>query len=118
MNVRIQRLAAPTRRGALLGSIALAALSATTATAQTAPVAVAEAAADEEVIIVSGSRPIRESQEAALRIQRESPSLVSVISADAVGRLPDQNVAQAVSRLPGVSVQRDQGQARYINLRG
>ncbi|MBC7522783.1 MAG: TonB-dependent receptor plug domain-containing protein, partial [Sandarakinorhabdus sp.] len=121
MIVRHQRRAAPAQRGALLGSIAIAALCATTASAQTAqpsPVlTAAEASADDEIIVV-GSRPIRESQEAALRIQRESPSLVSVISADAVGRLPDQNVAQAVSRLPGVSVQRDQGQARYINLRG
>ncbi len=71
-----------------------------------------------EDIVVTGSRPIAESIAAALRIQKESPALVSVVSADAAGRLPDQNVAQAVSRLPGVGVQRDQGQARYINLRG
>jgi len=71
-----------------------------------------------EDIVVNGSRPIAESIAAALRIQKESPALVSVVSADAAGRLPDQNVAQAVSRLPGVAVQRDQGQARYINLRG
>ncbi|VWX48942.1 TonB-dependent receptor [Novosphingobium sp. 9U] len=71
-----------------------------------------------EEIVVTGSRPIAESIAAALRIQKESPALVSVVSADAAGRLPDQNVAQAVSRLPGVGVQRDQGQARYINLRG
>ena len=69
-------------------------------------------------IVVTGSRPIAESEAAALQIQRTSPSLVSVVASDSVGRLPDQNVAQAVSRLPGVAVQRDQGQARYINLRG
>lgn len=69
-------------------------------------------------IVVTASRPIAESEAAALQIQRTSPSLVSVVASDAVGRLPDQNVAQAVSRLPGVAVQRDQGQARYINLRG
>lgn len=108
-----------TRRAALLGSIATLALSGTTAFAQaTSPVVTAAAADEADEIIVTGSRPIRESQEAALRTQRESPSLVSVVSADAVGRLPDQNIAQAVSRLPGVAVQRDQGQARYINLRG
>ncbi|MET0374727.1 MAG: TonB-dependent receptor plug domain-containing protein, partial [Rhizorhabdus sp.] len=70
-----------------------------------------------EEIVVSGSRPIAESIAAALRLQKESPALVSIVSADAAGRLPDQNIAQAVSRLPGVGVQRDQGQARYINLR-
>lgn len=71
-----------------------------------------------EDIIVLGSRPIAESEEAALRFQRESVSLVSVVAADAIGRLPDQNIAQAISRLPGVSIQRDQGQARYVNIRG
>lgn len=69
-------------------------------------------------IVVQGTRPIAESEQAALEIQRNSPALVSVIASDAVGRLPDQNVAQAISRLPGVGVERDQGQARYVNLRG
>ncbi|MFD1950216.1 TonB-dependent receptor [Sphingomonas arantia] len=77
---------------------------------------VAEAEAD--AIVVTGTRPIAESEASALAIQKASPSLVSVVASDAVGRLPDQNIAQAVSRLPGVAVQRDQGQARYINLRG
>lgn len=69
-------------------------------------------------VVVLGSRPIAESDAAALRVQRNSDNLVAVAAADAVGRLPDQNVAQAASRLPGVAVERDQGQARYISLRG
>ena len=69
-------------------------------------------------IVVEGLRPIAESEAAALKTQRESDNLVSVLSADSVGRLPDQNVAQAVGRLPGIAVERDQGQARYISLRG
>nr|WP_310523855.1 TonB-dependent receptor [Polymorphobacter sp.] len=111
-------------RAALLGGICIAALSGAHASAQIvtasaiAETAAADDAGSEAEIIVTGSRPIAESQAAALEIQRNSDSLVSVLSADAVGRLPDQNIAQAVSRLPGVSVQRDQGQARYINLRG
>jgi TonB-dependent receptor len=72
---------------------------------------------DGEIVVV-GSRPIAESLAAALAVQKNSDSLVSVLAADAIGRLPDQNIAQAVSRLPGISVQRDQGQARYINIRG
>ncbi len=79
---------------------------------------VAANAGEGDEIVVSGSRPIAESEAAALQIQRTSPSLVSVIASDSIGRLPDQNIAQAVSRLPGVGVQRDQGQARYITLRG
>lgn len=89
------------------------------AQAQAADVA-AEAAADEAAseIIVTGARPIAESEAAALEVQKNSDSLVSVAASDSVGRLPDQNIAQATGRLPGVAVERDQGQARYISLRG
>ena len=72
---------------------------------------------DGEIVVV-GSRPIAESLAAALAVQKNSDSLVSVLAADSIGRLPDQNIAQAISRLPGLSVQRDQGQARYVNIRG
>lgn len=71
-----------------------------------------------DVIVVTGQRPIVESETAGLETQKRSDSLVAVIASDSVGRLPDQNVAQATSRLPGVAVERDQGQARYISLRG
>lgn len=71
-----------------------------------------------EEVIVTGRRPIAESEAAALIVQRRSDSLVAVAASDSVGRLPDQNIAQATSRLPGVAVERDQGQARYISLRG
>ena len=73
---------------------------------------------DTDMIIVTGARPIAESEAAALAAQRASESLVTVAAADSVGRLPDQNIAQATGRLPGVAVERDQGQARYISLRG
>lgn len=120
-------------RAALLGGISAFAFGGSVASAQIvtaaadgdvaaqtnemAGAAAAEVRSDDEIVVV-GARPIAESQAAALEIQRKSESIVSVLSADTIGRLPDQNVAQAVSRLPGVSVQRDQGQARYINLRG
>lgn len=102
-------------RAALLAGVAMAsAISAQTAVAAEA---VAEAPGTVEELVVTG-RPIADSQAAALKVQKESPSLVSVIAADAVGRLPDQNIAFAIGRLPGVAVERDQGQARYVNLRG
>ena len=79
-----------------------------------------EAAAEDagDAIVVTGSRPIAESEAAALQVQRNMDSLATVAASDSVGRLPDQNVAQATGRLPGVAVERDQGQARYISLRG
>ncbi|WP_202410282.1 TonB-dependent receptor [Pseudomaricurvus sp. HS19] len=54
----------------------------------------------------------------ALREQRRADSIKSVVSADAVAQLPDENVAEAVQRLPGVSVERDQGEGRFVSVRG
>jgi len=99
----------------MLCSAAVLAISPVAATAQAAPSA---DAADGDAIVVTGSRPIAESEAAALQVQKNSGSLVSVVSSDAAGRLPDQNIAQATGRLPGVAVERDQGQARYISIRG
>lgn len=73
--------------------------------------------ADGEIIVTS-SRPIAESEAAALQIQRNSDSLVSVVASDSVGRLPDQNIAEAAARLPGIAVESDQGQPRYVSVRG
>ncbi len=107
------------QRGLLLATVALYAIPAAAQTAPAEPGATAgQSLAAAEEIVVTGRRPIAESEAAALAVQRESPSLVSVAAADAVGRLPDQNIAQAVSRLPGISAERDQGQARYLNVRG
>jgi len=105
---------------ALLSGAAILPAAAFAAVPEETPVAAEPAVADDDAqeIVVSGTRPIAESEAAALEIQRNSPALVSVIASDAVGRLPDQNIAQAISRLPGVGVERDQGQARYVNLRG
>ncbi len=103
-----------TRRAHGMRAILLAGIALQGNVARAAEAAVAEA----DEIIVTASRPIAESEAAALAIQRKSDSLISVAASDAVGRLPDQNIAQAAGRLPGVAVQRDQGQARYLSLRG
>ncbi len=73
---------------------------------------------DKDEIVILGSRPIAESEASALETQKNSDSLVAVAAADGVGRLPDQNIAQAAGRLPGLAVERDQGQARYVSIRG
>lgn len=83
-----------------------------------AVVQAAEAAEEVTEVVVTGRRPLAESDAAALKVQRNSDSLVSVLSADDAGNLPDQNIAFAIGRLPGVGLERDQGQARYVNLRG
>lgn len=67
-------------------------------------------------IVVTGS--IVAAQESSIRAKRDAPNLVDIAAADSVGRFPDQNSAAALSRLPAVAVQRDQGQERYIQVRG
>lgn len=76
-----------------------------------------ENAAVQDVITVTAS-PIADSEAAAFSRQKASDNLVNIVAADTIGRFPDQNVASALSRLPGISVERDQGQERYVNLRG
>lgn len=106
--------------GVLSRSIAfsISTLISTASVAGFADQGVPASASDLSEVVVIGSRPIAESEAAALKVQRNSDNLVAVAAADAVGRLPDQNIAQAASRVPGVAVERDQGQARYISLRG
>jgi TonB-dependent receptor len=70
----------------------------------------------EEVVVTS--TPIRDSIEASIERQRRAENVVNVVASDAIGRFPDQTAAAALSRLPAVAVQRDQGQERYIQVRG
>ncbi|MEL7231931.1 MAG: TonB-dependent receptor plug domain-containing protein, partial [Pseudomonadota bacterium] len=68
--------------------------------------------------IVVTATPIRDSLEAALRDKREALNVVDVIAADTIGRFPDQNLADSLGRVPGLAIERDQGQARFVNFRG
>ncbi|MCF4975994.1 TonB-dependent receptor, partial [Pseudomonas lactis] len=74
----------------------------------------AEAATTEHVDVVGQAAAI----DSALKEQRSSDSIKSVVHADGVAQLPDENVAEAVQRLPGISVERDQGEGRFVSVRG
>ena len=54
----------------------------------------------------------------ALNQERAAINTVSVLDTDAMGQFPDQNVAEAVRRLSGVTVETDQGEGRYVVIRG
>lgn len=71
-------------------------------------------AADEHVEVIGQAASIDQ----ALKEQRRSDSVQSTVHADGVAQLPDQNVAEATQRLPGVSVERDQGEGRFVSVRG
>ena len=64
----------------------------------------------EEVVVMG--KPIKASQQSAIEAKRLADNVADIISADAVGRFPDQNLADALGRIPGMGIERDQGQAR------
>ncbi|MEO7998286.1 MAG: TonB-dependent receptor [Gemmatimonadaceae bacterium] len=57
-------------------------------------------------------------QAAALNQQKSADNLSSVVDAELVGRLPDRNLAEALGRVPGVALVRDQGEGRFVQIRG
>ena len=75
----------------------------------------AEDGALNEVIVKGFTGP---SQIKAMSIKKKSLAIMDVLSADAVGKLPDRNAAEAVQRLPSVSVNRYHGEANQVSVRG
>ncbi len=61
--------------------------------------------------IVSGRRK-------ALQKQMANSGVSNVISAEQMSRFPDQNIGDAMKRIPGINVQYDQGEARFGQIRG
>ena len=57
-------------------------------------------------------------QRAAINQQINSSNIVNVISQEKLQELPDQNAAEAVGRLAGVSVYRDAGEGQRVSVRG
>jgi TonB-dependent receptor len=57
-------------------------------------------------------------QAAAINRRQRDETIIDVLSSDSVGNFPDQNVAEALQRVPGISVQRDQGEGRFVVIRG
>lgn len=63
-------------------------------------------------------RASRDAQARALNQQRTSTHYVNVVSADLLGQFPDNNIAESTQRISGVSIERDQGEGRYVTVRG
>lgn len=61
---------------------------------------------------------LRDQQTRELNQQRAADNIINVISSDSIGRLPDRNIAEALQRVAGVAIERDQGEGRYISVRG
>jgi TonB-dependent receptor len=53
-----------------------------------------------------------------IQVQKTSENIVNVLSADVITSLPNANIADAVGRLPGVTLERDEGEGKYVQVRG
>ena len=93
----------------------LAVLAASPAWAQDAATAADEAVASGDEIVVTG---FRASLGAALNVKRESVAAVDAIVAEDIAKFPDQNLAESLQRIPGITIQRDGGEGRGITVRG
>jgi iron complex outermembrane receptor protein len=93
----------------------LAVLAASPAWAQDAAAAADEAVASGDEIVVTG---FRASLGAALNVKRESVAAVDAIVAEDIAKFPDQNLAESLQRIPGITIQRDGGEGRGITVRG
>ena len=60
----------------------------------------------------------QEGQAAAINQQIRSNTIVNVVSKDKIQELPDQNAAESLGRLPGISIQRSAGEGETVVVRG
>src|SRR6188768_369053 len=73
------------------------------------------AADDVGEIVVTG---LRKSIEDSIGVKKEESSIVEVVSAEDIGKLPDASIAEAIGRLPGIAAQRTNGRAQTLSIRG
>lgn len=107
-------------RSRLLGASALMSTAAILATASTAnaqdqnPIAQEEATQVDEIVVTG----FRGSLERALQNKRNSNAVVDSIVAEDIAKFPDNNLAESIQRVPGVTITRDGGEGRAISVRG
>jgi iron complex outermembrane receptor protein len=88
-----------------------------TAGVATAAPAEGDAKAEEEVetVVVTG---VRAAIESAIALKKEADTIVEAVSAEDIGKLPDNSIAESIARLPGLTAQRLDGRAQNISIRG
>ena len=101
-----------TRATALTGLMATVSLLAIAPVVHAADAASAAAKTDDVVVTAP-----REESVARMR-QLKSPILINVQSAETIAKFPDFNAAEALGRIPGISLSSDTGEGRFVNIRG
>ncbi len=74
-----------------------------------------EQATELEEIVVTG---IRAAIQNSVNQKRNETSIVEVVTAEDIGKLPDQSITESIARLPGITAQRLDGRAQVISVRG
>src|SRR3984893_16386229 len=69
-----------------------------------------------QVVTVSGDRQLGEVE--AINIESTADNIVQVLPSKVITSLPNTNVADAVGRIPSVSLERDEGEGKYVQIRG
>lgn len=72
------------------------------------------ASAVQEVVVTG----FRASIASAIHVKRDEVGIVDALKADDIASFPDNNLAEALQRIPGVSIDRDGGEGRTITVRG
>ena len=95
----------------------VAACAATGAQAQDANAAKTQtqASGDTTTVVVTG---IRKGIQDAITAKKKSAQIVEAVSAEDIGKLPDQSIAESLARLPGIAAQRTNGRAQTLAIRG
>jgi TonB-dependent receptor len=96
--------------------LAAASVFALSGAAKAADVDAAAAPADGAVSDLIVTAP-REENQARLR-QEKAQNLIDVQSAETIAKYPDFNAAEALGRIPGISLSSDTGEGRFVNIRG
>ncbi len=81
------------------------------------PVRLAPAAVDLPGVLVTASR-LGETKAVALERQQVADNLVTVLSGNEIRALPNGNAAEAAGRMPDVSLERDEGEGKFVQIRG
>ena len=75
-----------------------------------------DVAGQSESILVTAERPRGEAGQ--INRERTADNIVQVLSSEVITSLPNANVADALGRLPSVTLERDEGEGKYVQIRG
>jgi TonB-dependent receptor len=74
----------------------------------------ADMTALESIVVLAQRTP----ETVARQAQMEAPNLINIETYEQIRKLPDITTAEAVRRIPGISLETDEGEGRYVNIRG